>query len=349
MGEFEKLKKQLVSKQYTWLITGVAGFIGSNLLSALLRHNQKVVGLDNFATGFQKNLDEILDEIEPAQRNNFIFYKGDICKIDDCRKAVAGVDFVLHQAALGSVPRSIATPEITNETNVTGFLNMLIAAKDAKVKRFIYASSSSVYGDSPVLPKKEGHVGNPLSPYAVSKYTNELYAKAFSNCYGIDTIGLRYFNIFGPRQNPQGPYAAVIPLWITSLLKDEDVYINGDGETSRDFCFIENAIQANLLAALVQDKQALNQVYNVTVGEQTTLNQLYKMISSHLSVSKQPVYRDFRGGDILHSLADVNHAQKMLGYSPMYNVKKGLGQTIEWFRAKVDKISNYSRKQCIQD
>lgn len=328
---FEKIRHQLTTSQSTWLITGVAGFIGSNLLEALLKLNQKVVGLDNFSTGFQHNIDDVLGKVNASQQKNFCFYEGDICKMDDCKKAVDGVDYVLHQAALGSVPRSIATPDVTNHTNVTGFLHMLTAAKDAKIKRFVYASSSSVYGDSPILPKTEAHVGNPLSPYAVSKYTNELYARAFSTCYHIDTVGLRYFNIFGPRQNPYGPYAAVIPLWITSLLKKDPIYINGDGETSRDFCYVENAIQANLLAAVVDNTQALNKIYNVTVGEQTTLNQLYKMISSHLALSTQPTYREFRSGDIRHSLADISQAQTFLGYQPTFTLDKGLGQTIDWF------------------
>lgn len=334
MQKFDEIKQELLRHQYTWLVTGVAGFIGSNLLTALLRLNQKVIGLDNFSTGFQYNLDDALQEVDPSQRENFTFHKGDIRNLNDCRMAVTGVDFVLHHAALGSVPRSIATPDATNETNVTGFLHMLMAAKDAKVKRFVYASSSSVYGDSPILPKVETHIGNPLSPYAVSKYTNELYAKAFSNCYGIETIGLRYFNIFGPRQNPQGPYAAVIPLWITALMNDENVYINGDGETSRDFCYVENAVQANLLASLVQDKQAINSVYNTTVGEQTTLNKLFEMISSTLSKTQKPFYRDFRNGDIRHSLADISQTQRLLGYVPAYTVKNGLKNTIDWYCTK---------------
>ena len=320
-----------MNNQYTWLITGVAGFIGSNLLEVLLKLNQKVIGLDNFSTGYQHNIDDVLNTIEASQRKNFQFYEGDIRQLNDCKKAVVGVDFVLHQAALGSVPRSIATPDITNETNVTGFLHMLMASKDAKIKRFVYASSSSVYGDSPVLPKSESHVGNPLSPYAVSKYTNELYATAFSSCYEIETMGLRYFNVFGPRQNPHGPYAAVIPLWILSLLKNTPIYINGDGETSRDFCYIENAIQANLAAALTTHPQASNSVYNVTVGEATTLNQLFNKISSHLKIEQKPIYRDFRSGDIRHSLADISRSEMLLDYVPTCTVMKGLEKTIDWF------------------
>lgn len=333
LNQFDEIKTLLSKTQYTWLVTGAAGFIGSSLVETLLKLNQRVVGLDNFSTGFKYNLDDVIEHIDPALRTNFSFQEGDICQLSDCQKAVKGVDYVLHQAALGSVPRSIATPDLTNETNVTGFLHMLMAAKEANVKRFVYASSSSVYGDSPILPKVETHVGNPLSPYAVSKYSNELYAKAFSNCYGMQTIGLRYFNIFGPRQNPEGPYAAVIPLWITSLLKKEPVYINGDGKTSRDFCYIDNAVQVNLLAAKTKNQAALNRVYNVTVGEQTTLNQLFGMISSQLDPTTEPVYRDFRNGDIRHSLADISQTQKILGYAPSFNVLKGLKQTIEWFCA----------------
>lgn len=331
MKGFDEIKHELSQHQYTWLVTGVAGFIGSNLLEALLKLNQKVIGLDNFSTGYQQNIDDALACVSNDQRQLFTFYQGDIRNREDCQKAVKGVDYVLHQAALGSVPRSIATPEATNETNVTGFVNILISAKNEKVKRFIYASSSAVYGDSPILPKEETHVGNPLSPYAVSKYTNELYAKAFSTCYGIETIGLRYFNIFGPRQNPHGPYAAVIPLWITSLLKNDMVYINGDGQTSRDFCYIENAIQANLLAALTKENKAINRVYNVTVGEQTTLNELYEMISASLKSSLRPAYRDFRGGDIRHSLADIKQIKTLLGYLPLYTVKNSIDDTINWF------------------
>lgn len=326
-----KLQKQLSSHPETWLITGVAGFIGANLLEALLKLNQKVVGLDNFATGFQKNIDDVLANVSREQQKNFIFYEGDICDKNACTQALENVDYVLHHAALGSVPRSVSMPEVTNATNVSGFLNVLTAAKDAKVKRFVYASSSSVYGDSEILPKKETHIGNPLSPYAVSKYTNELYAQAFYNCYGLDTIGLRYFNIFGPRQNPEGAYAAVIPLWIGSLLNQTPVYINGDGETSRDFCYVDNAIQANLLAATVQNRDALNRVYNVTVGEQTTLNQLFSMIAKTIDENAQPIYRDFRCGDIRHSLADISNSRDVLGYCPQYDVQRGLNQTIQWF------------------
>jgi len=334
MTSYETLKQSLSQNQYTWLITGVAGFIGSNLLETLLKLNQKVIGLDNFSTGFQHNIDDVLSHVSSNQKNHFTFYEGDICRFSDCQETVKNVDFVLHQAALGSVPRSIKTPEITNETNVTGFLNMITAAKEAKVKRFVYASSSSVYGDSPILPKIETHIGNPLSPYAVSKYTNELYAKAFANCYGIETMGLRYFNVFGPRQHPEGPYAAVIPLWILSLLKNETVYINGDGETTRDFCYIDNAIQANIFAAMTNNQDALNKIYNVTIGEKTTLNSLFKIISTRLQKAHLPIYRNFREGDIQHSLADISQAKTLLGYEPICDVAKGLEKTIDWFCAR---------------
>lgn len=331
MTAFEKLKNELMTTSYTWLITGVAGFIGSHLLEMLLQLNQKVVGLDNFSTGFRHNLNDVFEKVSPALRRNFILHEGDICRLEDCQKAVANVDYVLHQAALGSVPRSIETPAATNATNVGGFLNMLIAARQANVKRFVYASSSSVYGDSTISPKTESYVGNPLSPYAVSKYTNELYAKVFANCYGVENIGLRYFNIFGPRQNRQGPYAAVIPLWISSLLKDEPVYINGDGLTSRDFCYVDNAVEANLLAATVTDPAALNQVYNITVGEETTLNALFQFMTRHLNVTKQPYYRAFRQGDIRHSLADIERAKQLLGYSANVSLATGLQKTMTWF------------------
>ncbi len=314
--------------QSTWLVTGVAGFIGSHLLECLLGDGQKVIGLDNFATGHQKNLDEVLSQV----KGDFQFIQGDIRDPAVCQKAVKGVDFVLHQAALGSVPRSIQDPLTTHDVNVTGFLNMLIAAKDAGVKRFVYASSSSVYGDSPILPKVEAHQGNPLSPYAVSKMTNELYAKAFSNCYDIETIGLRYFNVFGARQDPNGQYAAVIPLWVKALLQNEPVYINGDGETSRDFCYVKNVVQANILAATTQNQAAVNTAYNIAVGEQTTLNQLYQALAKRLNISgRSPVYRAFRPGDVRHSLASIGKAVDLLGYQPTHQIDAGLNEAIAWY------------------
>ena len=342
-----------MNEQHTWLITGVAGFIGSNLLETLLKLNQRVVGLDNFATGHQRNLDEVQTLVEPSQWANFRFIKGDIRNLDDCQKAMTfchsgpgnnssnengmSVEYVLHQAALGSVPRSVEDPITTNSANVTGYLNMLVAARDAKVKRFVYAASSSTYGDHPDLPKVEDKIGKPLSPYAVTKYVNELYADVFGKTYGLQSMGLRYFNVFGPRQDPDGAYAAVIPKWIASMIKNESVFINGDGETSRDFCFIENVCQANLLAATSENAAALNQVYNVAVGDRTSLNQLYEQLQlnlapnyPHLNQAK-PVYRDFRGGDVRHSLAYINKAKTLIGYHPQYHVVDGLKLAMVWY------------------
>ncbi len=329
MSRYDALKNHLLTHQYTWLITGVAGFIGSNLMETLLTLNQKVIGLDNFANGYQKNIDEVLSNIDCPQ--NFTFYEGDIRNQQDCEKAVEGVDYVLHQAALGSIPRSIANPQLVNDVNISGFVNMLVAAKNTKVKRLVFASSSSVYGDSPLLPKVETQIGNPLSPYSATKCANELYAKAFANCYEIETIGLRYFNVFGPRQNYKSTYAAVIPLWITSLINNESVFINGDGETSRDFCYVKNVVQANLLAATITENSSINTIYNVSVGQQTTLNNLYRMICENLNIDKKPEYREFRLGDIRHSLADVSKAKDLLGYQPEFSVSIGLKEMIQWF------------------
>ena len=283
MTRFEELLQMLPHEPKTWLITGVAGFIGSNLLETLLKLDQRVLGLDNFATGYERNLDEVQKLVRPAQWDRFTLVKGDICAISECHRACKGVDYVLHQAALGSVPRSVADPIATNAANVTGFVNMLVAARDASVKRFVYAASSSTYGDHPGLPKVEDTIGRPLSPYAVTKYVNELYADVFARCYEIETIGLRYFNVFGPRQDPEGAYAAVVPKWIASLIKGETIFINGDGETSRDFCYVANAVQANLLSATSQEPGAVNQVYNVAVGGRTTLNDLYGMLRDILT------------------------------------------------------------------
>ena len=304
--KYNTLKKHLSTSPSTWLITGVAGFIGSNLLETLLKLNQRVTGLDNFATGHQHNLDEVRTEVTPEQWSSFTFIKGDIRNLQDCQKACNGANYVLHQAALGSVPRSIEDPIATNQANIDGFLNMLVAAKDAKVKRFVYAASSSTYGDHPDLPKVEDKIGKPLSPYAVTKVVNELYADVFARSYGFKTIGLRYFNIFGKRQDPNGAYAAVIPKWISAILKGETVFINGDGETSRDFCYIKNAVQANLLAATVEEEAATNQVFNIAVGDRTTLNQLYNNILNGLSTDPElPAatleHRGFRAGDVRHS------------------------------------------------
>ena len=334
---YDKLLARLPNEPHTWLVTGVAGFIGSNLLETLLKLNQRVVGLDNFATGHQRNLDEVQTVVTSAQWAKFRFIEGDIRNEEDCRQACEGVDYVLHQAALGSVPRSLEDPVTTNAVNIAGFLNMLVAARDAKVKSFTYAASSSTYGDHPGLPKVEDTIGKPLSPYAVTKYVNELYADVFARCYGFNTIGLRYFNVFGPRQDPEGAYAAVIPKWIASLIQGEPVYINGDGETSRDFCFIANVVQTNLLAATAQSADAVNQVYNVAVGDRTTLNELYAQLHRNLLPryphleGAQPEYRDFRAGDVRHSLADIGKARRLLGYAPTHRIGEGLALAMPWY------------------
>lgn len=335
MIKYEEVCQNLLHAPKTWLITGVAGFIGSNLLETLLKLNQKVIGLDNFSTGHQYNLDEVKTLVKVEQWNNFTFYQGDICNLDECKKACNNVDFVLHQAALGSVPRSIVDPIATNNANITGFLNMLVAARDAQVKSFTYAASSSTYGDHPALPKVEENIGNPLSPYAVTKYVNELYASVFARSYGFKTIGLRYFNVFGKRQDPNGAYAAVIPKWTSAMIKGEDVFINGDGKTSRDFCYIENTIQANILAATAEE-DAKDQVYNVAVGDRTTLNDLFNAIQNALQqngigYNKQPIYREFRSGDVRHSQASIEKIQHKLGYQPQYKISDGVGLAMKWY------------------
>ncbi len=337
MKEIEKIKQNLIKAPKTWLITGVAGFIGSNLLEALLSLDQKVIGLDNFSTGYRHNLDEVRHSVTNEQWKYFDFIKGDIRSFDTCTTVCKPADYVLHQAALGSVPRSIEDPIRTNENNITGFLNMLTAARDAKVKRFVYAASSSTYGDHPGLPKKEDKIGKPLSPYAVTKYVNELYADVFARTYGKEAVGLRYFNIFGPRQDPKGAYAAVIPLWFFGMIKGEPVYINGDGETSRDFCYIENCIQANLLAACTEDKNAINQVFNVAYGERTSLNELFELIQERVAQkfphvrNLKPQYRNFRTGDVRHSLADICKSRALLGYDPEFSVRDGLEKAANWY------------------
>jgi UDP-N-acetylglucosamine 4-epimerase len=334
---FEKLQAEMVQQPAKWLVTGVAGFIGSNLLEALLRLDQRVVGLDSFATGFRHNLEQVRASVTSPQWDGFSFIEGDIRDMEVCRQATHGVDFVLHQAALGSVPRSIEDPIRTNQANIDGFLNMLVAGRDAGVKRFVYAASSSTYGDHPALPKIEGRIGKPLSPYAVTKYVNELYAEIFARTYGFATIGLRYFNIFGPHQTPDGAYAAVIPRWIAAMMKGDTVYINGDGETSRDFCFVANAVQANLLAATAENPAATNQVYNVAVGERTNLNALHQLIRSELirlmpSLDiAPPEYRDFRAGDVRHSLADIGKASSLLGYQPSHTIAQGMRDAMAWY------------------
>ena len=362
--EYARLATRLTNEPHTWLITGVAGFIGSNLLETLLKLGQRVVGLDSFVTGYQRNLDEVQALVSAEQWQRFSFIEGDIRNLEDCRRAMTyrhsrpsmnsgqaaisasgnpvgleniPVEYVLHQAALGSVPRSVEDPIVTNDTNISGFLNMLVAARDVGVKRFVYAASSSTYGDHPGLPKVEDQIGKPLSPYAVTKYVNELYADVFARTYGFNAIGLRYFNVFGPRQDPDGAYAAVIPKWIASMIKGEPVYINGDGETSRDFCFIKNVCQINLLAATCETPEAINQVYNVAVGDRTTLNELYAQL--HLNLLDQyphlhdvaPIYRDFRAGDVRHSLADISKATSLLGYQPTHNIGEGLKVAMEWY------------------
>jgi UDP-N-acetylglucosamine 4-epimerase len=337
MKHYENVQCQLQSQPKTWLITGVAGFIGSNLLEHLLRLDQRVVGLDNFATGKQRNLDEVARLVTPEQWQRFTFVEGDIRNLTTCREVCQDVELVLHEAALGSVPRSIEDPITSNESNVSGFLNMLVAARDAGVKRFIYAASSSTYGDHPGLPKVEELIGRPLSPYAVTKYVNELYADVFARTYGVETIGLRYFNVFGPRQDPDGAYAAVIPKWIAAMIKGETVSINGTGETSRDFCFVENVVQMNLLAATCADPAAVNQVYNTAVNARTSLNELFAKLHErllphypHLRDFK-PAYRDFRKGDVLHSQADIGKAARLLGYDPTHNIDRGLDAALSWY------------------
>lgn len=321
----------------TWLVTGCAGFIGSHLTSTLLAAGQQVIGLDNFATGHRRNLDEIRVEVGDAAWDRMRFIEGDIAEPEVCRSACEGVDFVLHQAALGSVPRSLADPLITHRANATGFLNVLVAAKDAGVKRFVYAASSSTYGDSPILPKVENVIGKPLSPYAVTKYLNELYAEVFGRCYGLPTLGLRYFNVFGPRQDPKGAYAAVIPRWVASMLRGEVCAINGDGETSRDFCYVRNVVQANLLAALSTTDEALHQVYNIAVGERTTLTQLHGLLAAEVEKLtpglrvEAPRYGDFRAGDVRHSLADIGKAARLLGYAPTHTVRQGIVEAVPWY------------------
>ncbi len=334
-NRYEQVQAELRGSPRSWCVTGVAGFIGSHLLEKLLALGQTVVGLDNFATGHPHNLDDVRQCVGEEAWARFTFIEGDIRELDDCRAAVNGVRHVLHQAAMGSVPRSLEDPITTNQANIDGFLNMLVAARDEGVKSFTYAASSSTYGDSTELPKVEERIGKPLSPYAVTKYVNELYADVFQRCYGFDTVGLRYFNVFGPRQDPDGAYAAVIPKWIGKMLKGEPVYINGDGETSRDFTYIDNAVQANLLAATAEG-EALNRVYNVACGERTTLNELFEALAKGIEQAMgwavpKAQYRDFRAGDVRHSLADVSSASERIAYVPDQAVDTGLQEVVEWF------------------
>lgn len=333
---WQQLQQDLKTSPRRWLVTGAAGFIGSNLLEQLLRLDQIVIGLDNFSTGYQTNLDEVRRQVSVAQWERFNFIEGDVCDLQTCHVACTGVDIVLHQAALGSVPRSISEPITSHQSNVDGFLNILVAARDAKVKRFVYASSSSVYGDHPGLPKFENAIGEQLSPYAVNKYINELYAGVFYKRYGFETIGLRYFNVFGPRQDPSGAYAAVIPCFTRALFDQEQAVIYGDGETSRDFCFVDNVVQVNLLAGCTTNVEAVNQVYNVAVGERLSLNELYKFLASAYQELKgrdpgQPAYKDFRDGDVRHSLADISKAQRLLEYQPTHRAQEAFPRYVEWY------------------
>jgi UDP-N-acetylglucosamine/UDP-N-acetylgalactosamine 4-epimerase len=327
----------LSAQPRVWLVTGAAGFIGSNLVEALLLLGQKVVGMDNFLTGHQKNLDQVRRLVPPDGWARFQFLHADIRDPQACREACAGVDYVLHQAALGSVPRSIEDPQLTHEINATGFLNMLTSAREAGVSRFVYASSSSVYGDHPGSPKVEHAIGKPLSPYAAGKRSNEDYARAFARCYGMQCAGLRYFNVFGRRQDAEGPYSAVIPRWVSSMIRGEPVYINGDGETTRDFCHIANVIQANILAATVKRSGSMDEVYNVAVGDTTSLNELFEALRSGLALRYphvallQPTYREMRAGDVRHSLADISWATQDLGYMPTHPFAKGLREALDWY------------------
>ena len=344
MTKYEELQEHLKTNQNVWLVTGVAGFIGSNLLEKLLILNQKVIGLDNFDTGYRHNINKALEDAAAVAnksitelKQNFTFVEGDIRNKEDCQRACFGVDYVLHQAALGSVPRSIEDPIQTNMANIDGFLNMLVAAKDQSVRRFVYAASSATYGNHPGLPKFEDEIGDPLSPYAVTKVVNELYASVFAKTYGFKAIGLRYFNIFGKRQDPNGAYAAVIPKWISNILNKEVIFINGDGETSRDFCYISNAVQMNLLAASTVNDDAIDQIYNVALNDRTSLNKLHKMIEKGLFertvglVRKPPIYRDFRIGDVMHSQANIDKAQNLLNYQPTYSISKGMDEVLDWY------------------
>lgn len=341
MTKYQQLQEYLKDNQSTWLITGVAGFIGSNLLEKLLTLNQKVIGLDSFDTGYQHNIDQAIEDANNIVGidvgKNFEFIDGDIKNLSDCRHSCHGVNYVLHQAALGSVPRSIEDPIRANEANINGFINMLVASRDEKVKQFVYAASSSSYGDNIDMPKVEHMIGNPLSPYAVTKLVNELYANVFAKNYGFKSIGLRYFNIFGKRQDPDGAYAAVIPKWVASILNKEDVYINGDGKTSRDFCYVDNAVQANILAAMTENSEAKDQVYNVALNDRTSLNELYRMIENSLLKNvkelekKEPIYGDFRPGDVRHSQASIDKAKELLEYEPQFRIAEGLNEAIGWY------------------
>lgn len=354
-NHYEYVQNLLMETPRKFLITGVAGFIGSHLLEKLLKLNQQVTGLDNFLTGFRHNLTAVKSVVSENQWDNFKFIEGDIRDLETCKEACKDIDCVLHQAALGSVPRSIENPIATNEHNLTGFLNVILAAKDEKVRRFVFATSSSVYGDHPDLPKVEDKTGRPLSPYAVTKQTNEAYASVFSRVYGLECIGLRYFNVFGPRQDPDGPYAAVIPKWFAGILGKQDTFVYGDGETSRDFCYVKNVVQANLLASYTDAPEAVNQVYNIAYGERITLNQLFELIRDNVALSDpevrnmKPIYNDFRPGDIRHSLASIEKARNLLNYDPQYSARDGMRITGTWFLNSQAKIYTHHFEDGIKD
>ena len=342
MSAYEEIKAMLKHEPRTWLVTGVAGFIGSHLLEALLKLDQRVVGLDNFSTGKKPNLEQVKELVSAPQWQRFRFTEGDIVDLDTCSRACKGVDFVLHEAALGSVPLSMAEPLRCHASNVTGFLNVLVASRETGIRRVIYASSSAVYGDDPVLPKVEDQLGKPLFPYAASKVMDEIYARVFASAFGLASIGLRYFNVFGPRQDPAGAYAAVIPKWLSAMLRREPVRIHGTGETSRDFCFVENIVQSNLLAATTHNPEAVNQLYNIGLGQMTTLKDLFDLLQRILQrrfadlPQQRPIHDDFRPGDVLHSLADIRKAQQRLGYAPSHGLEQGLDLAMDWYCANLD-------------
>jgi UDP-N-acetylglucosamine 4-epimerase len=350
MSNIDTLRERLRTEPRRWLLTGAAGFIGSNLLQELLELGQEVVGLDDLSTGKESNLEEVRDRVGAERWSRFTFVRGDVAAAGVCREALRGVSVVLHQAALGSVPRSIANPLSFNASNVTGTLTLLEEARRAGLRRFVYASSSSVYGDDPDLPKREEKIGRPLSPYAVTKVTNELYALTYGLLHGLETVGLRYFNVFGPRQDPEGAYAAVIPRWIAAMIRGNPVTINGSGETSRDFCYIGNVVQANLLAATVDDPKALNEVYNVATGHRATLLQLFELLRARLAArhprleALQPVHGPFRPGDVLHSLADVDKARRLLGYAPTHSLEQGLDESLAWYEEHVDEVARPAQR-----
>ena len=337
MSAYEDLKQRVRGEPQRWLVTGAAGFIGSNIVETLLRLDQQVTGLDSFATGHRGNLEQVRALVSEAQWRRFEFVEGDIRELEACRWACRGAKYVLHQAALGRVVRSIEDPLSSHQSNVSGFVNMLIAARDAGVARFVYAGSSATYGDHPGLPKVEPQIGRPLSPYGLTKYVNELYADIFQRCYGLGTIGLRYFNVFGPRQDPDNPYAAVIPAWIAAMIRGTPVYMNGDGTTTRDFCYVGNAVQANLLSATVDNPDAVNQVYNIAANEQTSLAELFETLRALLArrfphvAAVTPEYRDFRRGDVKFSRADIGKATRLLGFRAAMRVAEGLEKTVEWY------------------